>query len=151
MGRKQLWKHMNWDTEEKAVMIGIRIPIELQAKLKEIALKEGTTISFLLRRQLISLIRKKCRDHKIEGLRLPRYIYSGPKKYRPKKNKSKLDFGTEIEAAKMPLDRIDRTDSIEAGKLVAERQPEDPSQVAPLSEAIPLKDARYTPAKKPIE
>ena len=84
MGRNPLWKDMRWEEKEDITFFNIRIPKELSNKLKEIAKIEQTTISFLLRRQLITLIRKKCREHHIENLILPKFIYPGPRYQRPK-------------------------------------------------------------------
>jgi hypothetical protein len=83
MGRNPLWKDMKWNKKEDTASFGIRIPNELSGKLKEIARLEQTTVSFLLRRQLITLIRKKCRVYNL-NLTLPEYVYPGPRHQRPK-------------------------------------------------------------------
>jgi len=85
MGRNPLWKDMRWEKEEDITFFNIRIPKQLRDRIKEIVQLEGTTISFLLRRQLITLVRKKCREHNIENLNLPRYVYPGPRHQRPKR------------------------------------------------------------------
>lgn len=99
MGRNPLWKDMRWEKQDDITFFNIRIPRALRDSLKEVAELDGTTISFLIRRQLIALVRKKNRDHKIENTKLPKYIYPGPRHQSPKRIKTQVqriveDVGT---------------------------------------------------------
>jgi hypothetical protein len=94
MGRNPLWKDMRWEEQDDITFFNIRIPRELRNRLKEIAELEGTTISFLLRRQLITLVRKKCREHNFKDTKLPKHAYPGPRHQRPKRNRKKNMIGS---------------------------------------------------------
>jgi hypothetical protein len=112
MGRNPLWKDMRWENKEQTCSFAIRIPKELNNKLKEIAKIEETTISFLLRRQLITLVRKKCREYHIENLKLPEFAYPGPRYQRPKRKKLKSESGT----VELPQINNKDTDSLDVAR-----------------------------------
>ena len=92
MGRNPFGKHVLGRARSYVILWGLEYQKSLGIKSKEIALLEGTTVSFLLRRQLITLIRKKCREYNIENLKLPKFVYPGPRYQRPKRKKLKSKF-----------------------------------------------------------
>jgi hypothetical protein len=88
MGRNQLWKDMHWDKREATTLFSVRVPRELTKKLKLIARIEETTVAYLMRRQMITLVRRKCREHNLKIYTIPPATYGGSWKDRPlfKKN-----------------------------------------------------------------
>lgn len=129
MGRNPLWKDMRWKEQDDITFFNIRIPRELRESIKEIADLEGTTISFLLRRELIALVRRKNREHGIQEVRLPERPYPGPKHNRPKRNFSR----TKVVPETNEKERSDDGERAKTGILVREPAPE--SNILPTLEA----------------
>jgi hypothetical protein len=124
MGRNPLWKVMRWEEQDDISFFNIRIPRELRNSLKEIAEQEGTTISFLIRRQLITLVRKMNREHKIKASKLPKRAYPGPRPQRPKRDPTKAKMVSELIGDHERNEDVDAGLSAQTGKVVQEETPD---------------------------